>query len=119
MQGGAARVFCIPVAASTAGTIGEVAKTGDGSGSVTVQGLSLIHIYGLTPVKLAEILREADAVMDAVQGGAARVFCIPVAASTIAVKCHFRCAGQGVTADEYVCGGNSAEGAGGIVCPVP
>lgn len=31
----------------------------------------------------------------------------------------FRCAGQGVTADEYVCGGNSAEGAGGIVCPVP
>ena len=37
----------------------------------------------------------------------------------IAVKCHFRCAGQGVTADEYVCGGNSAEGAGGIVCPVP
>lgn len=38
VQGGAARVFCIPVAASTAGTIGEVTKTGDGGGSVTVQG---------------------------------------------------------------------------------
>ena len=31
VQGGAARVFCIPVAASTAGTIGEVTKTGDRS----------------------------------------------------------------------------------------
>ena len=47
VQGGAARVFCIPVAASTAGTIGEVTKTGDGGGSVTVQG-SPNNAYALT-----------------------------------------------------------------------
>ena len=47
VQGGAACVFCIPVAASTAGTIGEVTKTGDGGGSVTVQG-SPNNAYALT-----------------------------------------------------------------------
>ena len=48
VQGGAARVFCIPVAASTAGTIGEVTKTGGGGGgSVTVQG-SPNNAYALT-----------------------------------------------------------------------
>lgn len=47
VQGGAARVFCIPVAASTAGTIGEVTKTGDGGGSVAVQG-SPNNAYALT-----------------------------------------------------------------------
>ena len=46
VQGGAARVFCIPVAASTAGTIGEVTKTGDGGGSVTVQGSPNNEIEG-------------------------------------------------------------------------
>ena len=38
VQGGAARLFCIPVAAATAGTIGEVQKEGNGGGSVTVSG---------------------------------------------------------------------------------
>lgn len=38
VQFGAARVFCLPVSATTAGNVGEVKKTGDGGGSVTVDG---------------------------------------------------------------------------------
>ncbi len=38
VQGGAARIFCFPVAASTPGTISQVEKTGGGSGSLTVGG---------------------------------------------------------------------------------
>ena len=57
VQGGAARVFCIPVAASTAGTIGEVTKTGDGGGSdeitVPVTGSYEIEGTGLT-IKFTE-----------------------------------------------------------------
>lgn len=36
--GGASRIFCLPVAATTAGTLGEVTHTGDGGGSMTVEG---------------------------------------------------------------------------------
>lgn len=38
IQHGAGRTYCIPVAATTAGTIGEVKRTGDGSGSVAIDG---------------------------------------------------------------------------------
>lgn len=38
VQAGAGRIFCIPVAASTAGTIGAVTHTGDGAGKLTVDG---------------------------------------------------------------------------------
>ena len=35
---GANRIFCLPVSATTAGTVGEVVHTGDGGGSMTVSG---------------------------------------------------------------------------------
>lgn len=38
VQWGAGRVFCIPVTASTAGTVGEVKKAGSGTGSITAKG---------------------------------------------------------------------------------
>ena len=38
VQGGAARIFCIPVAASTAGAIGEITHTGAGAGGLAVTG---------------------------------------------------------------------------------
>lgn len=38
VQFGANRIYCVPVSATTAGTLGEVKKTGDGGGSVTVDG---------------------------------------------------------------------------------
>ena len=38
VQFGASRVFCLPVAASTPGTIGEVKKDGAGDGNITVEG---------------------------------------------------------------------------------
>ena len=38
VQGGAGRIFCIPVAAATAGTLTSVAKEGKGGGSLTVDG---------------------------------------------------------------------------------
>ena len=38
VQWGAGRVFCIPVEASTDGTVGEVKKTGSGTGSITAKG---------------------------------------------------------------------------------
>lgn len=38
VQFGAARVFCLPVSATTAGEISEIKKTGDGGGEVTVDG---------------------------------------------------------------------------------
>lgn len=39
VQSGAGRIFCIPVAAATAGTLTSVAKEGKGGGSLTVDGL--------------------------------------------------------------------------------
>lgn len=38
VEWGTARLYCIPVAASTAGTIGEIAKTGTGTGTMTIEG---------------------------------------------------------------------------------
>ena len=38
VQFGANRIYCVPVSATTAGTLGAVKKTGDGGGSVTVDG---------------------------------------------------------------------------------
>lgn len=38
VQFGAARVYCLPVAASTAGTVGEVTKEAKGGGTVTAAG---------------------------------------------------------------------------------
>lgn len=38
VQFGANRVYCLPVSATTAGTLGDITKTGDGSGSMTVSG---------------------------------------------------------------------------------
>ena len=38
VQGGAGRTYCFPVAATTAGNIGEVKKTGDGGGTLTTDG---------------------------------------------------------------------------------
>ena len=38
VQGGAARIFCLPVSATTAGTLTSVVKKGDGGGSLTVDG---------------------------------------------------------------------------------
>ena len=38
VQFGANRIYCLPVSATTAGSLGSVSKTGDGSGSVTVDG---------------------------------------------------------------------------------
>ena len=38
VQGGAARIFCLPAAAATAGTLGEVKRIGEGSGSLSVSG---------------------------------------------------------------------------------
>ena len=38
VQFGANRVFCLPVSASTAGDLGDVSKTGDGGGKMTVDG---------------------------------------------------------------------------------
>lgn len=38
VQFGANRIFCFPVAATTPGTLGEVTKSGEGGGSVTVTG---------------------------------------------------------------------------------
>lgn len=38
VQGGAARIFCLPVAATTAGTLAPVVQEGDGGGSLTVDG---------------------------------------------------------------------------------
>ena len=35
---GASRIFCLPVSATTAGTVGEVTHNGDGGGSMTVTG---------------------------------------------------------------------------------
>ena len=38
VQFGAGRVYCLPVSATTAGVISQVARTGDGGGSLTVDG---------------------------------------------------------------------------------
>lgn len=38
VQFGAARVYCLPVSATTAGTVAAVTKSGDGSGNMTVDG---------------------------------------------------------------------------------
>lgn len=38
VQFGANRIYCLPVSATTAGSLGSVSKTGDGSGGVTVDG---------------------------------------------------------------------------------
>lgn len=38
VQWGAARTYCLPVSASTAGTLGTVSKKGDGGGNMTVDG---------------------------------------------------------------------------------
>ena len=38
VQFGASRIYCLPVSATTAGKLGIVSKTGDGGGSVTVDG---------------------------------------------------------------------------------
>lgn len=38
VQFGASRVYCLPVTATTAGTIGEVTRVGDGGGSMTATG---------------------------------------------------------------------------------
>jgi hypothetical protein len=38
VQSGAGRIFCFPVAASTAGTLGSVVKSGTGGGSLNVEG---------------------------------------------------------------------------------
>ena len=38
VQSGAGRIFCIPVAAATAGTLTPVTKEGKGGGSLTVDG---------------------------------------------------------------------------------
>ena len=38
VQSGAAKIYCIPVAAATAGTVDEVSKTGKGGGTLTVTG---------------------------------------------------------------------------------
>lgn len=35
---GANKIFCVPVAASNAGTVGQVKKTGEGTGTMTVSG---------------------------------------------------------------------------------
>lgn len=39
VQFGAGRVYCLPVSATTAGVISQVARTGDGGGSLTVDGI--------------------------------------------------------------------------------
>ena len=38
VQFGANRIYCVPVSATTAGTLGEVKRKGDGGGSVAVDG---------------------------------------------------------------------------------
>ena len=38
VQFGASRIYCLPVSATTAGKLGNVSKSGDGSGSITVDG---------------------------------------------------------------------------------
>ena len=38
VQGGAGRIFCFPVTATTAGTLSGVEKTGKGGGTLTVSG---------------------------------------------------------------------------------
>jgi len=38
VQWGANRVFCLPVKATTAGSLGSIEKSGDGGGSLTVEG---------------------------------------------------------------------------------
>lgn len=38
VQFGAARTYCLPVSATTAGNLGEVSKKGDGGGNMTVEG---------------------------------------------------------------------------------
>ena len=38
LENGANRIYCIPVAAATAGTAGEIKKTGTGTGTCTVSG---------------------------------------------------------------------------------
>ncbi len=38
VQSGAAKIYCIPVSAATAGTVGEVSKSGKGGGALTVTG---------------------------------------------------------------------------------
>ena len=38
VQFGANRIYCVPVSATTAGELGDVTKTGDGGGKVTVDG---------------------------------------------------------------------------------
>ena len=38
VEWGSARLYCIPVAASTEGTIGVVTKTGTGTGTMTIEG---------------------------------------------------------------------------------
>ena len=38
VQFGANRIYCLPVSATTAGELGEVTRTGDGGGTMTVDG---------------------------------------------------------------------------------
>lgn len=38
VQGGAGRIYCFPVSATTAGELGQITKKGDGGGNVTVTG---------------------------------------------------------------------------------
>lgn len=38
VQGGAGRIFCVPVAAATPGTLSEVKKAGPGAGALTAEG---------------------------------------------------------------------------------
>ncbi|MDE6456557.1 MAG: DUF2586 family protein, partial [Dysosmobacter sp.] len=39
VQGGAGRIFCVPVAAATPGTLSEVEKAGTGKGTLTAEGV--------------------------------------------------------------------------------
>ena len=38
VQFGANRIYCLPVSATTAGELGEITRTGDGGGTMTVDG---------------------------------------------------------------------------------
>lgn len=68
IEWGAARLYCIPVAASTEGTIGIVTKTGTGTGAMTIEG-SPTNSFDIIVKITAKGARNAAAFIASVDGG--------------------------------------------------
>lgn len=69
VQFGAGRLYCLPVAASTAGTIGEISKTGKGSGTLSVTGTP-VNAFALAVQITAQGERNTAAFQVSLDGGA-------------------------------------------------